>query len=193
MSLTSVRESAREGKSGAFALDCNRASRYNRFMPDDLYSRDALAWSEQQAELLRRVARGERVNDIDWDHVVEEIEDVGLSQLNAVRSYLSLMLVHLLKLHGWPEMDAEQHWRGEIDAFQGSLVNQFAPSMRQRIDLSALYSRAMRQIARTTYGGKRALPCPANCPVTLDQLVNSPSEDLEEAFAVATPADRQGP
>jgi len=31
-------------------------------MPDDLYDRDALAWSEHQASLLRRVARGERVN-----------------------------------------------------------------------------------------------------------------------------------
>jgi hypothetical protein len=55
-------------------------------MPDDLYDRDALAWSERQAALLRRVARGEPVNDVDWDHVVEEIEDVGLSRLNAIAS-----------------------------------------------------------------------------------------------------------
>jgi Domain of unknown function DUF29 len=53
-------------------------------MPDDLYDRDILAWSEHQATLLRRAALGERVNDIDWAHVVEEIEDVGLSELNAV-------------------------------------------------------------------------------------------------------------
>jgi hypothetical protein len=65
-------------------------------MPDDLYDRDVLAWSEHQATLLRRVARGERVNDIDWTHVVEEIEDVGLSELNAVRSYLRQILAHLL-------------------------------------------------------------------------------------------------
>jgi hypothetical protein len=48
-------------------------------MPVDLYHRDVLAWSEHQADLLRRVGRGERVNDIDWDLVAEEIEDVGLS------------------------------------------------------------------------------------------------------------------
>ena len=36
-------------------------------MPDGLYDRDALAWAEQQAELLRRLAAGERVNDaVDW-------------------------------------------------------------------------------------------------------------------------------
>ena len=46
-------------------------------MPNDLYDRDVLAWSEHQADRLRRLARGERVNDLDWEHVVEEIEDVG--------------------------------------------------------------------------------------------------------------------
>jgi hypothetical protein len=49
-------------------------------MPDDLYDRVALAWSEHQAGLLWR---GERVNEVDWEHVIEEIEDVGLSELLA--------------------------------------------------------------------------------------------------------------
>ena len=70
-------------------------------MLDDLYNRDAMAWSEQQANLLRRLARGERVNDIDWDHVVEEIEDVGLSELNAVH-YRSLRSLSVLKARGQP-------------------------------------------------------------------------------------------
>jgi hypothetical protein len=47
-------------------------------MADDLYHHDVLAWSQHQADLLRRLARGERVNGVDWDHVAEEIEDVGL-------------------------------------------------------------------------------------------------------------------
>jgi hypothetical protein len=69
-------------------------------MPDDLYERDILTWSEHQADLLRRLARGERVNDVDWPHIVEEIEDVGLSELNAVKNHLRLMLLHLLELAG---------------------------------------------------------------------------------------------
>jgi hypothetical protein len=35
------------------------------------------------------------VDGVDWEHVVEEIEDVGLSELNAVRGYLRQMLVQL--------------------------------------------------------------------------------------------------
>ena len=44
----------------------------------DLYNTDLLTWSEQQAPLLRRLSRGERVNDqIDCANVAEEIESVG--------------------------------------------------------------------------------------------------------------------
>jgi Domain of unknown function DUF29 len=43
----------------------------------DLYDTDILAWSKRQADLLRRVAAGERVNDqVDWGNVAEEIEDI---------------------------------------------------------------------------------------------------------------------
>ena len=91
-------------------------------MPDDLYDRDIFAWSQYQADLLRRVARGERVNDVDGEHVVQEIEDVGVSQLNAVRSYLRLMLVHLLKAYCLPESPSVGHCRGEIASFQADAV-----------------------------------------------------------------------
>jgi hypothetical protein len=125
-------------------LEAPASLSYACTMPDDLYDRDALAWSERQAALLRRVARGERVNEVDWDHVVEEVEDVGISELNAVQSYLDQILLNLLKLHGWPELDSDHHWRAEILAFQTGLERRFAPSMRQRIDLAKIYNRAKR-------------------------------------------------
>jgi len=156
-------------------------------MPDDLYDRDALAWSERQAALLRRVARGERMNEVDWDHVVEEIDDVGISELNAVQSYLDQILLNLLKLHGWPELDSDQHWRAEILALQTGLERRFAPSMRQRIDLAKIYNCAKRQIDLIRYGDKPALASPAICPVSLDQLLTASVEDLEAAFT-AQPA-----
>jgi hypothetical protein len=154
-------------------------------MPDDLYDRDVLAWSEHQADLLRRAARGEMVNDIDWEHVVEEIEDVGLSELHAVQSYLRQMLLHLLKLRGWPTLSACQHWRGEVVAFQSEAVSRFAPSMRRRIDLDNVYERAARQIEPLRYGGNPAPAPPAICPVSLDQLLNASRTELEAAFASA--------
>ena len=141
-----------------------------------------MAWSEHQATLLRRVAGGERVNDIDWMRVVEEIEDVGLSELNAVLSYIRQILVHLLKLHGWPGLGASRHWRSEIVAFQTDAHRRFAPSMRQRLDLDAIYARALLQTEPLRYGGKPALAAPAICPVTLDELLTATCADLEASF-----------
>ena len=149
-------------------------------MPDDLYDRDVLAWSEYQASLLRRIARGERVNDVDWEHVVEEIEDVGLSELNSVRSYLRLMLVHLLKLHGWPASPSADHWRQEVVSFQADAMQRFAPSMRQRIDVAQLWRSALNQLADIHYDGVPPDPWPAACPFTLDQLLSERRTVLEQ-------------
>jgi hypothetical protein len=152
-------------------------------MPDGLYERDILSWSEHQADLLRRLARGERVNDVDWAHVVEEIEDVGLSELNAVRSYLRLMLVHLLKIQGWPDSPAADHWRRGTVSFQSDAVQRFAPSMRQRIELPVLYTRALNELKDTHIDDTSPHPWPAACPLSLDELLNGDRAALEARFA----------
>ena len=64
------------------------------------YEEDILVWSERQGALLRRLAKGERVNDadLDWENIAEEVESVGRSQLSAVRSLLIRTLEHRLKV-----------------------------------------------------------------------------------------------
>ena len=158
-------------------------------MPDDLYDRDILTWSEHQADLLRRLARGEGVNGVDWAHVVEEIADVGLSELHSVQSYLSLMLVHLLKVHGWPDNVARVHWRVEIASFQQNMKRRFAPSMRQRIDLAELYDEALEQLSGIDYDEIAPRPWPEACPFTLDQLLNDKRMALEQRLIEAAGPD----
>src|SRR5882757_283600 len=69
---------------------------YNSGMSD--YDTDILLWSQRQAELLRRLAAGEPVNEApDWPNIVEEIESVGNEQLHAVTSLLRQALIHILK------------------------------------------------------------------------------------------------
>lgn len=141
-------------------------------MPDGLYEHDALAWADRQAALLRRLAAGERVNDaVDWPRVIEEIEDVGLSGLRACRSLLRQALIHLLKLHAWPDSPAAAHWRSEAGVFLADAEDCFAPSMRQRVELDALYAKALGLAREATdaTGGPR--PLPDGCPFTLDELL----------------------
>jgi Domain of unknown function DUF29 len=162
--------------------------RYDLAMPDDLHDRDSLAWSQHQANLLRRVARGERVNEVDWQHVIEEIEGVGLSELHAVQNYLHQMTVHLLKVHGWPTNPSIGHWRGEFVAFQSDAARRFAPSMRRRIDLARHYRDALEQLETANYDGVPPRAWPADCPFTLDQLFADKRAALEQHIeaAVAT-------
>ena len=137
----------------------------------DLYESDILIWSEHQAELLRRLAGGERVNDrVDWPNVIEEIESVGHEQLHAVESFLVHALLHDLKAQAWPLSRDAPYWRAEARRFRGDAASRFAPSMRQRIDMAKIYRRALRAMPETV-DDQPPLPVPETCPVTLDELV----------------------
>ena len=136
------------------------------------YETDVLTWSERQAELLRRIGAGEKVNDqVDWENVAEEVESVGRSQLAAVRSLLIQALAHLLKAEAWPLSQEVAHWRAEAMRFRIDAADIFSPSMRQRIDVRDLYAKALR-IMPETIDDQPPLPAPTECPVTLDDLLN---------------------
>lgn len=147
-------------------------------VPNGLYELDVLAWSQHQADLLRRLGRGERVNDVDWTNIAEEIEGAGLSELHSVESLLNLILVHLLKIHAWPNRDACPHWRGEIVAFRSNANRRFAPSMRQRIDVGVLYAEALEQLRETDL----TVRLPVDNPFVLNDLLNRDTNALLSCF-----------
>jgi hypothetical protein len=112
-------------------------------MPDDLYRSDILAWSKAQAERLRRLRDGERANDLDWEHLIEEIEDVGQSQLDAVRSLFALAIEHALKAAAWPEHAAARKWRNEAASLLGQARQRYEPGMARHLDVAELYADAL--------------------------------------------------
>ena len=142
-------------------------------MSNGLYERDSLAWAERQADLLRRLAAGERLNEpVDWPNVIEEVQDVGLSELRACKSLLRQALVHLLKLYAWPGSTAAAHWRSEVIGFRADMRDHFAPSMRQRISLDGIYKVALEQAQAGTDNSGKPRPVPATCPFVLDDLLS---------------------
>ena len=136
------------------------------------YDSDILTWSEHQSDLLRRLARGEKVNEqIDWENVAEEIESVGRDQLHAVQSLLRQALIHMLKAEAWPESRDAPAWRADAFNFRTQAADRFVPSMRQRLDLARLYHQAKRAVPRSV-DGRAPLPVPDACPFTLDALLS---------------------
>ena len=140
----------------------------------DLYDDDILLWSEQQADLLHRMAAGERVNDqVDWDNVAEEIESLGRSETRACTSALVQMLLHELKLTAWPNSTAVPGWRDEVWIRRMEATDAFAPSMRRKIDVARLYARVLHEFRKmpATIDGRAPLPVPETCERTLDELL----------------------
>ena len=86
---------------------------------------------------------GERVNDLDWEHVIEGIEDVGKSQLEAVRSLLALAIEHALRAGAWPDHAAARKWRNEVATFLGQARRRYEPGMAQNLDIVDLYADAL--------------------------------------------------
>jgi hypothetical protein len=143
----------------------------------DLYDSDILEWSERQAELLRRRAAGELVNDadIDWPNVAEEIDDMGKSVLRSVASHLVQAILHDLKAEAWPLSREVSHWRAEARGHRDDAREAYAPSMKDRpeLDVSKLYRRALRRMP-DMIDDQSPLPVPDVCPVTLDELLTEP-------------------
>jgi hypothetical protein len=103
------------------------------------YETDFVDWTEAQADRLRRLARGERVNDVDWDNLIEEVEALGRTELRAVVSLMERALEHGMKIIGYPGNPAERHWRHETQLFLGQARRFYEPSMARRIDVAAAY------------------------------------------------------
>lgn len=58
-----------------------------------LYDRDFFAWTQDQADALRRRS----TNEIDWENLLEEVESLGRQQRSELTSDLTVLLTHLLK------------------------------------------------------------------------------------------------
>ena len=109
----------------------------------DLYATDICTWAEQQVTLLRNLAvRIDIPNELDLPNIVEEIEDVGISQLRSVASYIRLILSHMLLIAANADANSVPHWTREVATFRGNMVQSYQRSMPQRIDIDLIWRHA---------------------------------------------------
>ncbi|MDB9418200.1 DUF29 domain-containing protein [Microcystis aeruginosa] len=85
-------------------------------MKSDLYEKDYYLWIEKTISLLEN----HQFSDLDLDNLIEEISDMGKSQRQSLKSYLTRLLEHLLKLVYWEsELEYNQRgWKNEIRNFR---------------------------------------------------------------------------
>lgn len=80
------------------------------------YEQDAYAWALEQAGLLR----AGKMDELDLEHLAEEIESMGKSERRALISQLARLLMHLLKWDHQPERHSRS-WRLTIQDAQSKV------------------------------------------------------------------------
>jgi hypothetical protein len=143
-------------------------------MPDGpRYEDDFYAWTQYQAEVLRSLHVSD--NRFDREHVVEEIEDLGKSERDAVRSQIRRIIEHLLKLANSPADPPRFDWMETIDDARQTIADKISPTLRRDAEavLDKLFAEARRRAARglRRYGEADAADAlPQTCPYSLDEI-----------------------
>lgn len=146
--------------------------------------RDPYAWALAQAALLRRGAKGASSADI--AALSQFLEEWADEILSAARSQMVNLMAHAAKAAMSRIPAIIGHWRSECIEFHDRLVDAYRPSMRDRIDMTSLWQRACRKVDASFADHGEAKPqLPAQCPFTLDQLVD-PDLDLDCLVATVT-------
>jgi Domain of unknown function DUF29 len=85
----------------------------------NLHDRDFNLWTEQ----MKIALENRDVNAMDWNNLIEEIEDMGASQKRALDSYVQRLIEHILKLKYWEsEIDkCRNGWMKEVTNFRNQI------------------------------------------------------------------------
>ncbi len=101
-----------------------------------LYEQDFISWTEQQAGMLRAESQRRTNAALDWEHLAEEIEGLGRSELSELASQVRRIVLHLLKLEFSPAMEPRRGWRDSIDDARAEIESRVRrdPGLKARLD-----------------------------------------------------------
>ncbi len=135
----------------------------------ELYEIDDNLWLEETVKLLKQ----KRLNELDLDNLIEELESLARRDKLAMASLLQQVIIHLLLLNYW-ESEYERnarHWQDEIDSFRYQLNDRLTTNLTQYLEenLGQTYQRALKRVNKKTGNN---LNLPQKCPYTLEQLLD---------------------
>jgi Domain of unknown function DUF29 len=142
-----------------------------------LYQTDYYAWTRDQAAKLRALAAARVNSTLDLENLAEEVESLGRSDLNRVRSQVRRVIEHLLKLEYSPLGPPRADWRHSIAQARDEVEDHLTASMRPDVEaeLPKLFGRARRDAALglEKHGEREAAEAlPTTCPYNFHQIVS---------------------
>lgn len=138
-----------------------------------LHDTDFNLWLLEQLTALREG----HFEAVDWKNVLEELESLGISQRTALKSYLTVALMHMLKWQLQPEKRSKS-WVSSILRSQSEilLILEDSPSLKNYIPeaIAKAYVLARREASKETRKPIDQFPAE---PCTFSQVMEWEPED----------------
>lgn len=137
----------------------------------DLYEQDFYAWTQHTAKALKN----KQFDQVDIDHLLEEVESMGRSDFRELRSRLVVLVAHLLKWAYQPS-HRSSNWTGTITKQRQEIdfLLQDSPSLKNKLNElvseSKVYDKAVKLAVNDTGLDEQAFP--KRCPYSVDQLLD---------------------
>jgi hypothetical protein len=134
-----------------------------------LYELDDSQWLGETISLLRN----HQFQQLDLEHLIEELEDLGKEKKNAVASLLEQVIRHLLLLQYWTKETEYNtiNWQEEIYNFRTQLRRKMTANLRNYLEeeLNYIYEDALGFVKIKT---ANTVIFPSQCPYSLEQLLD---------------------
>jgi hypothetical protein len=119
--------------------------------------------------------RARKFEDLDLEHLVEEVAALGDTKLSAVLNNARVVMEHLLKLQHSPATDPRNGWRATVREHRSRLEIELTPRLRQILqeELARVFRIARKSAAESMRDqGEHAAAAalPDTCPYTADQI-----------------------
>ncbi|MFO5468531.1 MAG: DUF29 domain-containing protein, partial [Dolichospermum sp.] len=149
-------------------------------MNNQLYERDFNVWRET---IIKKIKQQD-FNDIDWEHLLLELEDMGKSEKRSFLSNLTILIAHLLKLT--VQADAPEMMKGSW--YSSVTENRFR--VRKDLEENPSFKNYLHEVIFIAYADARKLAIkesknakfgvrkpdeteyPLDFPFTLEQLLD---------------------
>lgn len=151
------------------------------------YEQDFNLWREQTIEKIKQ----HNFHEVDWEHLIEELTDMGKSEKRAFSSNLMVLLAHLLKLK--IQFDApdtmKASWYNSVDEHRTRIKEDLIdnPSYKNSLEktVQEVYKNslklAIKEGQRANFGVRKPSPSeyPSESPFSINQLLDEDFYGIE--------------
>ena len=134
-----------------------------------IYEIDNEQWLERTLHLLKE----NRLEELDLEHLIEELEALSRRDKLTVESLLEQIIRHLLLLQYWSEQYDynSNHWKAEIMGFRTQLNEYLTTNLRNylRDNQNKIYQKALKYVRQKT---GYSITFPQQCLYSLEQLLD---------------------